>query len=62
MDTEEDVSPSQIVEHLDCGDDPNIRTALTAMQERPVAELVSEVKRSDGELVRGSAAAKSEWV
>jgi hypothetical protein len=40
MDTEEGVSPRQIAQQLDRGDEPNIRTALTAMHKRGVAELV----------------------
>lgn len=40
MDTDEGVSPRQIAQQLDRGDEPNIRTALTAMQKRGVAELV----------------------
>lgn len=40
MDTEEGVSPRQITQQLNREDEPNIRTALTAMQKRGVAELV----------------------
>jgi hypothetical protein len=40
MDSEDGVSPRQIAQHLDRGDEPNIRTALAAMQKRGVAELV----------------------
>src|ERR1700719_2084840 len=39
MASEEGVSPRQIAQELDRGDEPNIRTALTAMQKRGVAEL-----------------------
>jgi hypothetical protein len=44
MDTEEGVSPRQIAGHLDRSDEPNIRTALTAMQKRGVAEMVPGMK------------------
>jgi hypothetical protein len=37
------VSPRQIAQQLDRGDEPNIRTALTAMQKRGVAEMVPSV-------------------
>jgi hypothetical protein len=40
MDSEAGVSPRQITQHLDRGDEPNIRTALAAMQKRGVTELV----------------------
>ena len=40
MDADEGVSPRQIARQLDRDDEPNIRTALTAMQKRGVAELV----------------------
>lgn len=44
MDTKEGVSPRRIAEHLDRGDEPNIRTALTAMQKRGVTEMVPGIK------------------
>ncbi|GAA0543717.1 hypothetical protein [Actinomadura livida] len=44
MDTEEGVSPRHIAEYLDRGDEPNIRTALAAMQKRGVAEMVPGIK------------------
>ncbi|MFE9107603.1 hypothetical protein [Actinomadura geliboluensis] len=44
MDTEEGTSPREIAEYLDRGDEPNIRTALTAMQKRGVAEMVPGIK------------------
>lgn len=40
MDSEAGVSPREITEHLDRGDEPNVRTALAAMQKRGVTELV----------------------
>lgn len=40
MDTAEGVSPRQIAHELERGDEPNIRTALAAMQKRGIAELV----------------------
>jgi hypothetical protein len=40
MDTQEGVSPRQITQYLERGDEPNIRTALAAMQRRGVTELV----------------------
>src|SRR6185312_7165601 len=40
MRSEAGVSPRQIAQHLDRGDEPNIRTALAAMQKRGVTELV----------------------
>jgi hypothetical protein len=40
MDSEAGVSPRQITQHLDRADEPNVRTALAAMQKRGVAELV----------------------
>jgi hypothetical protein len=43
MMSEEGVSPRQITQYLDRGDEPNIRTALGAMQKRGVAELIPAV-------------------
>ncbi|MGH3157868.1 MAG: hypothetical protein ACRDNF_15005 [Streptosporangiaceae bacterium] len=43
MMNEEGVSPRQIAQHLDRGDEPSIRTALGAMQKRGVAELIPAV-------------------
>jgi hypothetical protein len=40
MDSEAGTSPREITQHLERGDEPNIRTALAAMQKRGVAELV----------------------
>jgi hypothetical protein len=40
MDTEKGSSPRQITQSLDRQDEPNIRTALSAMQKRGVAERV----------------------
>jgi hypothetical protein len=40
MDSEAGISPRQIAQHLDRSDEPNIRTALAAMQKRGVTELV----------------------
>lgn len=40
MDSQKGVSPRQIAQELDRGDEPNIRTALAAMQKRGLAELV----------------------
>jgi hypothetical protein len=40
MRSEAGVSPRQIAQHLDRRDEPNIRTALAAMQKRGVTELV----------------------
>ncbi|TMR06951.1 hypothetical protein ETD83_02785 [Actinomadura soli] len=44
MDTQDGVSPRQIAGHLKRDDEPNIRTALAAMQKRGVTERVPEVK------------------
>lgn len=43
MKSETGVSPRQIAQHLDRGDEPNVRTALAAMQRRGVAELIPAV-------------------
>lgn len=43
MKSETGVSPRQIAQHLDRGDEPNVRTALAAMQKRGVAELIPAV-------------------
>jgi hypothetical protein len=40
MDSEAGISPRQIAQHLNRGDEPNVRTALAAMQKRGVTELV----------------------
>jgi hypothetical protein len=40
MTSEPGVSPRQIAQILDRGDEPNIRTALAAMQKRGITELV----------------------
>jgi hypothetical protein len=42
MNSDQGVSPRQITVHLDRNDEPNIRTALAAMQKRGVTELVPE--------------------
>ena len=42
MATDEGVSPRQITQHLSRGDEPNIRTALAALQKRNVAEMVPD--------------------
>jgi hypothetical protein len=43
MDSEAGASPRQITQHLKRGDEPNVRTALAAMQKRGVTELVTGV-------------------
>ena len=43
MRSETGMSPRQIAKHLDRDDEPNIRTALTAMQKRGVTELIPGV-------------------
>jgi hypothetical protein len=43
MDSEAGVSPRVITKHLGRNDEPNIRTALMAMQKRGVTELVPDV-------------------
>jgi hypothetical protein len=40
MSSEPGVSPRQIARDLDRGDEPNIRTALAAMQKRGITELI----------------------
>jgi hypothetical protein len=40
MDREQGASPREITQYLGRGDEPNIRTALAAMQKRGVTELV----------------------
>jgi len=40
MDSEQGASPREIAQQLERGDEPNIRTALAAMQKRGVTELV----------------------
>jgi hypothetical protein len=48
MDTEEGVSPRQIAQQLDRGDEPNIRTALTAMKSAASQNLYPARPRSTG--------------
>jgi hypothetical protein len=43
MGNEVGITPRQITQHLDRSDEPNIRTALAAMQKRGVAELIPAV-------------------
>ena len=43
MNSDAGTSPREITQHLDRGDEPNIRTALAAMAKRGVAELVPGV-------------------
>jgi hypothetical protein len=43
MDSEAGISPRQIAQHLNRGDEPNVRTALGALQRRGVSELVPDV-------------------
>ena len=40
MDSDQGSSPREVTQHLDRGDEPNVRTALAAMQKRGVTELV----------------------
>lgn len=40
MDSDQGASPREITQHLERGDEPNVRTALAAMQKRGVTELV----------------------
>src|ERR1700729_4579605 len=48
MDSAAGVSPREITQQLDRGDEPNIRTALAAMAKRGVTELVSGASPSVG--------------
>jgi hypothetical protein len=43
MENEAGISPRQIAQYLDRSDEPNVRTALGALQRRGVAELVPNV-------------------
>jgi hypothetical protein len=43
MESDVGISPRQIAQYLDRGDEPNVRTALSALQRRGVAELVPDV-------------------
>jgi hypothetical protein len=43
MMSETGISPRKIAQHLDRSDEPNVRTALAAMQKRGVAELIPAV-------------------
>jgi hypothetical protein len=43
MDSDQGASPREITQHLERGDEPNVRTALAAMQKRGVTELVPGV-------------------
>ena len=40
MDSDQGVSPRQITQHLERGDEPNVRGALERMRDRGVTELV----------------------
>jgi hypothetical protein len=40
MDSDQGTSPREVTQHLNRGDEPNVRTALAAMQKRGVTELV----------------------
>jgi hypothetical protein len=40
MDSDQGTSPREITQHLERGDEPNVRTALAAMQKRGVTEMV----------------------
>lgn len=42
MDSDQGVSPRQITQHLERGDEPNVRGALERMRDRGVTELVPE--------------------